>query len=256
MLKIENLKVEVDGKEILKGVNLEVQPNKVHVIMGPNGSGKSTLAQSIMGHPKYEVTEGSVEINGEDLLSLEPNERAQKGVFLSFQYPSEIPGVTISNYLRLIYNNSHNEKLTPARFRKLLCDKMALLEIPQEFSERYLNEGFSGGEKKRMEMLQMLILEPRVAILDETDSGLDIDALKIVSKAVNTLKEKTEMSVVLITHYTRVLEHIEADTVHILQSGKIVREGGSELAHELESKGYAPFDNSGENDEKEILETQ
>lgn len=241
MLEIKNFKVNIEEKEILKGVNLTVEDNKVHVLMGQNGSGKSTLAQAIMGHPLYEVTDGEVLINGENLLEMEPDERALAGVFLSFQYPSEIPGVTISSFLRMIYNKRHDVKLSPVKFRKLLAEKMELLNMPEEFMSRYLNEGFSGGEKKRMEMLQMLILEPKVAILDETDSGLDIDALKIVSETVNTLKKETGMSVLLITHYTRILKHIDADVVHIMQKGQIIQEGGKELAHELEEQGYEKY---------------
>lgn len=241
MLEIKNLKVSIEDKEILKGVNLTLQDNKVHVLMGQNGSGKSTLAQSLMGHPLYEVTEGVAKLDGTDLLELEPDERALEGVFLSFQYPSEIPGVTISNYLRMIYNKRNNTKLSPVKFRKLLKEKMDILNMPEEFMTRYLNEGFSGGEKKRMEMLQMMILEPKVAILDETDSGLDIDALKIVAETVNKLKEETGMSVLIITHYTRILNHIDADMVHIMRAGEIIKEGGKELAHELEEKGYEEY---------------
>ncbi|MFZ5424277.1 MAG: Fe-S cluster assembly ATPase SufC [Patescibacteria group bacterium] len=241
MLKITDLKVSIEEKLILKGVDLEVTKGKVHVLMGPNGSGKSTLAQSLMGHPMYEINKGTVLLNGEDLLAMEPDERALAGVFLSFQYPSEVTGVTISNFLRMIHNKMHGEKLPPARFRKILKEKMDLLNMDESFMTRYLNEGFSGGEKKRMEMLQMLIMEPKLAILDETDSGLDVDALKVVGKAVNHLKDKKDMTVLLITHYTRVLKHIEPDFVHIMQDGKIVKTGGSELAHELEEKGYAPF---------------
>lgn len=241
MLKISDLHVQISEKEILKGVNLEVLDNKVHVLMGPNGSGKSTLAQSLMGHPMYEVTKGTVKLAGADILELEPNERSQKGLFLSFQYPSEVQGVNISNYLRMIYNKAKNEKVTPAKFRKILSEKMEILSMNDDFSNRYLNEGFSGGEKKRMEMLQMLVLEPKLAILDETDSGLDIDALKHVSKAVNYLKENSNMSVLLITHYTRILKYISPDFVHIMQDGKIIKTGDEKLANELEEKGYAPF---------------
>ncbi|MCA9308615.1 Fe-S cluster assembly ATPase SufC [candidate division WWE3 bacterium] len=241
MLEIKDLKVSIEDKEILKGVNLTAPSNQVTVLMGPNGSGKSTLAQALMGHPMYNVVSGQVEFNGEDLLDMEPDERALTGVFLSFQYPSEVSGVTISNFLRLIYNKKHDEKLTPVKFRTLLTEKMELLDMDPAFMHRYLNEGFSGGEKKRMEMLQMLILEPSLAILDETDSGLDVDALKVVGKVVNYLKEKNNMSVLLITHYTRILKYIQADSVHVMQHGVITNSGGKELAHELEEKGFAPF---------------
>lgn len=240
ILEIKDLKVSIDDTKILKGVDLEVKENEVTVLMGPNGSGKSTLAQALMGHPMYEV-EGDVNFNDEDLLDKEPDQRALDGLFLSFQYPSEVTGVTISSFLRMIYNKRHDEKLTPVKFRKILKEKMAILEMDESFMHRYLNEGFSGGEKKRMEMLQMMVLEPKLAILDETDSGLDVDALKIVGKVVNHLKEKTNMTILLITHYTRVLNYIEPDTVYIMQNGKITQKGTKDLAHELEEKGYAPF---------------
>lgn len=246
MLEVANLKVKIDDKEILKGLSLNIGVGEIHVLMGPNGSGKSTLAQVLMGNPSYTVFGGTALFEKADLLKLKPNERAKKGLFLSFQYPSEIEGVTISNYLRLIYNNSratgsHNEKLSPIAFRKILKDKMELLDIDQEFLKRYLNEGFSGGEKKKMEMLQMLVLEPKLAILDEVDSGLDIDALKLVSKAVNSLYEKHKMSVLVITHYTRILNYIEPNFVHVMQNGAIIKSGSKELADELEETGYAPF---------------
>ena len=241
LLEIKDLKVSIDDKEIIKGINLDLEPGKVHVLMGPNGSGKSTLAQVLMGHPSYEVTGGGVELEGKDLLDMEPDERSHAGVFLSFQYPSEIPGVTISNYLRMIHNKKFDTNLSPAKFRKYVKEKMDMLKMDESFLKRYLNEGFSGGEKKRMEILQMAVLEPKLAILDETDSGLDIDAIKIVSESVNKIKEDSEMAVLLITHYTRILKYIEPDKVFVLQDGKIVEEGGAELAHELEEKGYAPF---------------
>ena len=241
MLEIKNLHVKIDDKEILKGVDLSLENNKVHILMGPNGSGKSTLAQALMGHPSYEVTKGSAKLNDEDLLELEPDERSLAGLFLSFQYPSEVAGVTISNFLRMVYNKRHEENLTPVRFRKLLKEKMEILNMDESFMNRYLNEGFSGGEKKRMEILQMLILEPKFAILDETDSGLDIDALKVVSQGVNTLKEETGMGVLVITHYTRILDYVKPDFVHVMKDGVIVKSGGQELAEELESEGYAPF---------------
>ena len=239
MLKIKDLKVSINDLDlkILKGVDLEVKERKVTVLMGPNGSGKSTLAQALMGHPMYEV-EGTVTFEGEDLLEQEPDERALNGLFLSFQYPSEVTGVTISSFLRLIYNKRHNQKLTPIKFRQLLSEKMKLLNMDEGFMHRYLNEGFSGGEKKRMEMLQMLVLEPKLAILDETDSGLDVDALKVVGKAVNYLMKEKGMTVFLITHYTRILKYIEPDTVYVMQDGKITQQGGKQLAHDLEDSGY------------------
>ncbi len=238
MLKIVNLKVSIPEKNILNGVNLNVEDGKTVVLMGQNGSGKSTLAQTIMGHPSYEIKEGTVEFNGVELNELEPDEKSKAGIFLSFQYPSEIPGVTISSYLRLIYNKSHGTKLSPAQFRKILTEKMAFIEMKEDFASRYLNEGFSGGEKKRMEMLQLLLIEPKLAILDEVDSGLDVDALKVISKVINHLKETTKLSVLIITHYTRILKHIDADEVHIMQEGQIIKSGDKSLAHELEEKGY------------------
>lgn len=243
MLDINNLKVNVSEKEIVKGLSLKVGENQIHAIMGPNGSGKSTLASTLMGHPGYEVRSGEVKFLGEDLLEMEPDERAKKGLFLSFQYPSEVEGVNISSYLRLIYNKSHGLTVSPVKFREILKEKMEILDIKEDFINRYLNNGFSGGEKKRMEMLQMLVLEPKLAILDETDSGLDVDALKVVSKAVNYLVEKNKMSVVVITHYTRILNYIKPEFVHVLKDGKIIKEGGEELAHEIESQGYKAYEN-------------
>jgi Fe-S cluster assembly ATP-binding protein len=243
MLEIKNLRVKINEKEILKGLDLKIGENQVHALMGPNGSGKSTLASTLMGHPGYEVVSGAAIFNSENILEMEANERAEKGLFLSFQYPSEVEGVNITSYLRMIYNKSHEQKLSPIKFREVLKEKMEILDIKEEFINRYLNDGFSGGEKKRMEMLQMLILEPKLAILDETDSGLDVDALKVVSKAVNYLVEKTQMSVVVITHYTRILNYIKPEFVHVLKDGKIIKEGGESLAHEIEVSGYAPFEN-------------
>jgi Fe-S cluster assembly ATP-binding protein len=241
VLKLQNFQVSVDEKEILKGVDLELSQGKVHVLMGPNGSGKSTLAQALMGHPLYKVTDGDVSLDGKNLLDMDVTERALQGVFLSFQYPSSAEGVSVFSFLRMIYNKKHGQNVTPASFKKILKEKLDLLGIDEDFMGRNLNEGFSGGEKKRMEMLQMLILEPKLAIIDEVDSGLDIDALKIVANAVNYLKEKTGCPVLLITHYTRILQYIEPDYVHILQDGVVVRSGAKDLAHELEEKGYAPF---------------
>ena len=243
MLEIKNLHIKTADKEIVKGLDLKVGKNQIHAIMGPNGSGKSTLASTLMGHPGYEVTSGEVLFLDENLLESEADERAAKGLFLSFQYPSEVEGVNISSYLRMIYNKSHETKVSPVKFREILKEKMEILDIKEEFINRYLNDGFSGGEKKRMEMLQMLVLEPKLAILDETDSGLDVDALKVVSKAVNYLVEKNQMSVIVITHYTRILNYIKPKFVHVLKDGKIIKEGDEELAHEIESQGYKAYEN-------------
>lgn len=243
MLNVKNLKVKVEDKEVLKGVNLVVEPGKVEALMGQNGSGKSTLAQTLMGSPIYTVTEGHVDFDGKNLLELETNERAKQGLFLSFQYPSEVPGVNILSYLRLIYNNKHDQKLSPIAFKKYIKEKLDLLDIKEDFLTRYLNDGFSGGEKKRMEMLQMLVLEPKLSILDEIDSGLDVDAMKLVSKAVNYLVKEKGMSVLIITHYTRILKYIEPDKVHIMQDGVIIKSGDKSLAHQLEELGFAQFGN-------------
>jgi len=243
MLEIKNLHIKTGDKEIVKGLNLKIGENEIHAIMGPNGSGKSTFASTLMGHPGYEVTEGEVVFLGENLLELEANERAGKGLFLSFQYPSEVEGVNISSYLRMIYNKSHGSTVSPVKFREILKEKMEILDIKEDFVNRYLNDGFSGGEKKRMEMLQMLVLEPKLAILDETDSGLDVDALKVVSKAVNHLVTQNKMSVIVITHYTRILNYINPQFVHVLKDGKIIKEGGEELAHEIEAQGYKAYEN-------------
>lgn len=241
MLKVNNLHINIGDKEIVKNLSLELTSGKVYALMGQNGSGKSTLAQTLMGHPAYTITSGTATLGGKNLLEMEPNSRALLGLFLSFQYPSEVTGVNIASYLRLIYNKKHNQKLSPVAFRKLLKEKMNILEIKEDIMNRYLNEGFSGGEKKRMEMLQMLVLEPSVAILDETDSGLDIDALKIVANAVKYLKEKVGTTFLIITHYTRILNYIEPDTVFIMRDGQIVKTGDKSLAHELEAKGYASY---------------
>jgi Fe-S cluster assembly ATP-binding protein len=237
MLKIENLHVEIDGNEIVKGLDLEVGRGELHAIMGPNGSGKSTLANVLMGHPRYEVTEGSVTYEGEDVLELEPDERAKMGMFLAFQYPSEVPGVSVANFLRTAVNSVREQELSPMEMYKLLQEKMAVMRMDPKFAERYLNEGFSGGEKKRNEILQMLMLEPRLAILDETDSGLDIDALQVVARGVNEMRGP-EFSAVLITHYQRILRYIEPDRVHVMLDGRLVTSGGKELAEDLEEKGY------------------
>jgi Fe-S cluster assembly ATP-binding protein len=237
MLKIENLQVEIDGQEIVKGLDLEVGKGEIHAIMGPNGSGKSTLANVLMGHPRYEVTGGSVTFQGEDVFELEPDERAKLGMFLAFQYPSEVPGVSVANFLRTAVNSVREEDLSPMEMYRLIQDKMKIMQMDPKFAERYLNEGFSGGEKKRNEILQMLMLEPKLAIMDETDSGLDIDALQVVAKGVNELRGP-EFSAVIITHYQRILRYIEPDHVHVMLDGRIVTSGGKDLAHELEDKGY------------------
>jgi Fe-S cluster assembly ATP-binding protein len=250
MFEIENLHAEIEGKEILKGVNLVVNEGEIHALMGPNGSGKSTLAYVIAGDPRYEVTEGSIRFHGDDILEWDPDVRARKGLFLAFQYPTVIPGVSMANFLRMAVTNVRNaraddaaaaggeaQRMTPREFRRLMKEKMALLKMDDAFATRYLNEGFSGGEKKRAEILQMALLEPRMAVLDETDSGLDIDALRVVSEGVNKLMHPG-MGMVLITHYQRLLDYIKPQYVHIMISGRIVQSGGPELAMELEEKGY------------------
>jgi Fe-S cluster assembly ATP-binding protein len=237
MLKIENLRVEIDGNEIVKGLDLEVGKGEIHAIMGPNGSGKSTFANVLMGHPRYEVSEGTVTFEGEDVLELEPDERAKLGMFLAFQYPSEVPGVSVANFLRTAVNSVREEELSPMEMYRLLQEKMAVMQMDPKFAERYLNEGFSGGEKKRNEILQMLMLDPRLAIMDETDSGLDIDALQVVARGVNEVRGP-EFSAVIITHYQRILRYIEPDRVHVMLDGRIVTSGGKELAEALEDKGY------------------
>jgi Fe-S cluster assembly ATP-binding protein len=231
------LRVEIDGQEIVKGLDLEVDEGEIHAIMGPNGSGKSTLANVLMGHPRYEVTGGSITFQGEDVLEMEPDERAKLGMFLAFQYPSEVPGVSVANFLRTAVNSVRDEELSPMEMFRLIQDKMKVMQMDPKFAERYLNEGFSGGEKKRNEILQMLMLEPKLAIMDETDSGLDIDALQVVSKGVNELRGP-EFSAVIITHYQRILRYIEPDHVHVMLDGRLVTSGGKELALDLEDKGY------------------
>src|SRR5215204_2494696 len=236
MLKIEDLYVEIDGQEIVKGLDLEVGKGEIHAIMGPNGSGKSTLANVLMGHPRYEVTEGSITFQGEDVFELEPDERAKLGMFLAFQYPSEVPGVSVANFLRTAVNSVREDELSPMEMYRLLQEKMSIMQMDPRFAERYLNEGFSGGEKKRNEILQMLMLDPKLAIMDETDSGLDIDALQVVAKGVNEMKGP-EFSAVIITHYQRILRYIEPDRVHVMLDGRLVTSGGKELADDLEGKG-------------------
>lgn len=241
MLKIENLHASVDDKAILRGINLEVKPGEVHAIMGPNGSGKSTLSSVIAGKEEYEVTNGTIFFNDENIEDLAAEERAHKGIFLSFQYPIEIPGVSVTNFVKTAINETRKAKGLedmPAKdMLKLIREKAELLEIDKKFLSRSLNEGFSGGEKKRNEIFQMAMLEPKLAILDETDSGLDIDALRIVANGVNKLKNK-DNAVLVITHYQRLLDYIVPDFVHVLYNGRIVKSGGKELAHELEEKGY------------------
>lgn len=241
MLSIKNLHAGIEDKDILKGINLEVKAGEVHAIMGPNGSGKSTLSAVIAGNEHYEVTNGSVELDGEDLADLAPEERAHKGVFLSFQYPVEIPGVSVTNFMKTAINESRKakgqEEMPANEMLKLIREKSELLEIDRKFLSRSLNEGFSGGEKKRNEIFQLAMLEPKLAILDETDSGLDIDALRIVANGVNKLKSENN-AIIVITHYQRLLDYIVPDFVHVLYNGKIVKSGGKELAYELEEKGY------------------
>jgi Fe-S cluster assembly ATP-binding protein len=244
-LVIKDLRVSIDEKPILKGLNLEVGLGEIHAIMGPNGSGKSTLAYALAGHPKYEVEDGEVWMDDVNLLELTPDERAKMGLFLAFQYPTAIPGISMANFLRTAVNAVKGEKngdgknkgIPITEFRKLMTEKMNLLKMDKEFARRYLNEGFSGGEKKRAEILQMALLEPKYAILDETDSGLDIDALKVVSDGVNALTGP-DRSFIVITHYQRILNYIKPDYVHILYNGQIIESGGPELAERLEQEGY------------------
>ncbi len=242
-LIIRNLRVSIEGKEILKGVNLTLPKGEVHAIMGPNGTGKSTLAYTLMGHPAYEVTDGEVIFKGQNILELEPDERSRLGIFLAFQYPVAIPGVTVANFLRTAVNarrraqNPEDKGIPIPEFRKMLKAKMELLKIDPSFAGRYLNDGFSGGEKKRAEILQMAVLQPEIAILDETDSGLDIDALRIVADGVNALRGEN-LGVLVITHYQRILNYIRPDVVHVMMDGRIVETGDAELALHLEEHGY------------------
>lgn len=242
-LKIKNLHVSIDETPIIRGLNLTVKKGEVHAIMGPNGTGKSTLAYAVMGHPNYEITEGEILVDGKSVIDMPPDERSREGVFLAFQYPVSIPGVTVANFLRTAVNSHrrHGEPkqddISVLEFRKMLKSKMDLLEMDYSFGGRYLNEGFSGGEKKRTEVLQLAVLEPSFAILDETDSGLDIDAIRIVSEGVNALKGP-DMGVIVITHYQRILNYIQPDFVHIMFDGRIVESGGQELSLLLEEQGY------------------
>jgi len=248
LLELKNLHVALeDGTEIVKGVDLAVNPDEVHAVMGPNGSGKSTLAYALMGHPAYEITEGEILFDGENLLEMEADERAQRGLFLAFQYPHAVPGVTVTSFLRSAINairkarnEGQEDPIAIPAFRTELLDQMDRLKVSRELASRYLNDGFSGGEKKRVEILQMAMLKPRIAILDETDSGLDIDALRIVAAGVKELVGP-EMGALLITHYQRILNYITPDFVHVFVGGRIVEEGGPELAHKLEAEGYEAF---------------
>lgn len=241
MLEIKNLHATVDGNEILRGINLTVKKGEIHAIMGPNGSGKSTLAKVLAGHPDYEVTAGEVIYEGKNLLELAPDERAREGVFMAFQYPIEVPGVSNAQFLRLAYNEKRKhlgeEELDPLEFKDLLKERARVVEMDASFMTRSVNEGFSGGEKKRNEILQMAVLEPKLAVLDETDSGLDIDALRVVAGGVNQLRTQ-DNAIIVVTHYQRLLNYIVPDYVHVLAHGRIAREGGKELALELEEKGY------------------
>jgi Fe-S cluster assembly ATP-binding protein len=241
-LEIRNLHVAAGDKQILKGVDLHVRDGEFHALMGPNGSGKSTLANAIMGHPNLEVTEGQILFDGEDITEADPDERARSGLFMAFQYPVAIPGVTVAKYLRMVMN-AHREgrgedAISLKDFRKTVESAMELTKVPREFSNRYLNDGFSGGEKKRMEMLQLALQEPKLAVLDETDSGLDIDALRTVAAAVNAINERNPLGVLIITHYQRILHLVQPEFVHIMFEGRIVKEGGPELVSVLEEKGY------------------
>ena len=241
LLKITNLHAEIaeDGTEILKGVNLELNAGEIHAIMGPNGSGKSTLSKVISGHPAYEVTDGEILFKGESVLDMEPDERARAGIFLAFQYPVEIPGVSVANFMRTALNAKRGEEVDIFDFQEELEGRMGMLEMDPAFAMRSVNDGFSGGEKKRNEILQLAMLEPQLAVMDETDSGLDIDALKIVTSGINSIKaERQDMAVLLITHYQRMLNYITPNVVHVMVEGRIIRSGGPELALELEERGY------------------
>jgi Fe-S cluster assembly ATP-binding protein len=237
-LEIKNLHVRTEDREILRGVDLSVGKGEIHALMGPNGSGKSTLANTILGHPAYEVTEGRILWRGEDITEADPEDRAQGGLFLAFQYPAAIPGVSVANFLRMAMNTQREEPINVKEFGTKLKHATEVLRVERDFTSRHLNDGFSGGEKKRCEILQMAMLEPQVAVLDETDSGLDIDALRTVAEGVNTLHEETGMGALVITHYQRILHYVKPHFVHIMLDGKIVRDGGSELVDQLEREGY------------------
>ena len=241
LLEIRDLHVQVEGKEILKGISLTVEKGQVHALMGPNGSGKSTLSNTLMGHPKYLVTQGEIVYKGENLGTLKTDARARSGIFLAFQYPTAIPGVSVANFLRTAMKARFGSTFQPKEFRKEFKSAMAALGIDETFATRYVNDGFSGGEKKRHEILQMKLLKPELAILDETDSGLDIDALRTVAEGINLLRAPN-LGILLITHYQRILNYVQPDVVHVLINGQIIRSGGKELAHELEAKGYVPYE--------------
>jgi Fe-S cluster assembly ATP-binding protein len=241
-LEIKNLHVAVGDKQILKGLDLTVRPREIHALMGPNGSGKSTLANAIMGHPALDVTEGQILFGGQDITEAAPDERSRMGLFMAFQYPVSVPGVTVTKYLRTVMNAHRaqrgEEEISLREFRKTVEEAMALTNVPKEFSSRYLNEGFSGGEKKRMEILQLALQQPRIAVLDETDSGLDIDALNVVAHGVNTVAKQADMGVLIITHYQRILHMVEPQRVSVMFDGRIAKEGGPELVEQLEREGY------------------
>jgi len=237
LLELRDLHVAIDDKEIVKGVSLTVNEGEIHALMGPNGSGKSTLANTIMGHPRYSVTGGEVLFRGQNILDLPPDERARRGLFLSFQYPTAIPGVTMVNFLRRAVNSVRGEEMPVRQFRTLLQEKMKLLKVDEDFARRYVNDGFSGGEKKKAEILQLGVLQPKLALLDETDSGLDVDALRIVAEGVNAVAGP-EMGVLLITHYQRILNYIKPDVVHVLADGRLIKSGGADLAKQIEERGY------------------
>ena len=248
MLEIKNLQSSINEKNVLKGLNLNVNPGEIHAIMGRNGSGKTTTANIIMGHPDFDITDGTVQLDGEDLLDMEPWERAREGVFLSFQYPQAVPGLQVGNFLRKSVAAIRGEDAAKgAEFRKTLKDAMTELDIDRSFLGRYVNDGFSGGEKKRFEILQLMLLQPKLAILDETDSGLDIDGIRTVSKGINAAVRGTDSGALIITHYSRILEHVQPDKVHVLIKGKIVKSGGPELALELEERGYDWLETEAEN---------
>jgi Fe-S cluster assembly ATP-binding protein len=236
MLEIKNLHVEVEGKEILKGVNISVKQGEIHAIMGPNGSGKTSLSFAIMGHPKYKITRGEILYDGKNINSMSPDKRARLGLFLGFQYPMDIPGVSVSNFLRTAYRSLNANGVSTMELRELIKEKMAQLKIDESFAERSLNEGFSGGEKKRMEVLQLAVLQPKIAVLDETDSGTDLDALKVIAKNINEVRKHT--GILLVTHYNRILHHVKPDFVHIMIDGKIIKTGNASLADEVEKTGY------------------
>jgi Fe-S cluster assembly ATP-binding protein len=237
LFEFKNIRVKVEEKEVVKGATLTVRPGEVHAIMGPNGSGKSSLSNALMGHPNYTITDGTAVLAGQDLIAMEPDERSRAGLFLAFQYPLAIPGVTVANFLRTAMQSHRGKDADMSDFRKILKAEMAGLNIDDAFGGRYLNDGFSGGEKKRIEILQMLVLKPKMAILDETDSGLDIDALKVVAQGINKFSTP-ETGVLLVTHYQRLLDYVKPHFVHVMMDGRLVKSGGPELAHQLEADGY------------------